>query len=110
MLESTEIIFKCNSTNNQNVRANELKILEKHPSELYFAFGESNENMKKRYYRDLETLEEDFEKLLKLKEDLENPKPKAEPKVEPKPERKMNTFEKKKEDILINRKSKKRML
>lgn len=67
-MENTEIIFVCNSTNNKNVRANELKILEKHPEELYFVFGESNENAKKRYYRDLETLNKDFEALKKIKE------------------------------------------
>ena len=55
-MKSTEIIFVCNSINNKNVRANELKILEKHPEELYFVFGESNENSKKRYYKDLKTL------------------------------------------------------
>lgn len=67
-MENTEIIYVCKSTNNKNVRANELKILEKHPEELYFVFGESNENAKKRYYRDLETLNKDFEALKKIKE------------------------------------------
>ena len=69
-MKNTEIIFVCNSINNKNVRANELKILEKHPEELYFVFGESNENSKKRYYKDLKTLNEDFEKLVKLKEKM----------------------------------------
>lgn len=67
-MENTEIIYVCKSTNNKNVRANELKILEKHPEELYFVFGESNENSKKRYYKDLETLNKDFEALKKIKE------------------------------------------
>lgn len=107
MLESSEIIFKCKSTNNKNIRANELKILENHPKELYFVFGESNENSKKRYYKDEETLNEDFARLLQIKEDLE--KPKIEPKIEPKVEHKAEVFEKN-EESLINRKSKKRML
>ena len=38
--------------------------------QLYFVFGESNENSKKRYYKDLKTLNEDFEKLVKLKEKM----------------------------------------
>lgn len=73
-MENTEIIFVCNSVNNKNVRANELKILEKHPEELYFIFGENNVNTKKRYYKDLETLNKDYNELLKIKTDLENPK------------------------------------
>lgn len=73
-MESTEIIFVCNSVNNKNVRANELKILEKHPEELYFMFGENNVNTKKRYYKDLETLNKDYNELLKIKADLEEPK------------------------------------
>lgn len=71
MEENTEIIYVCNSINNKNVRANELKLLEKHPEELYFIFGESNENAKKRYYNNLDTLNKDFEALLKIKKDLE---------------------------------------
>lgn len=65
--ENTEIVYVCKSTNNKNVRANELVILEKHPEELYFIFGENNVNAKKRYYNDLETLNEDFEALQKIK-------------------------------------------
>lgn len=68
-MENTDIIFVCHSINNKNVRANELKILEKHPEELYFVFGENNVNTKKRYYKDLETLNEDFNELLKIKAD-----------------------------------------
>ena len=45
-MENTEIIFKCNSVNNKNIRANELKILEKH-TEAYvgkkFEYEESSE-------------------------------------------------------------------
>lgn len=78
--ENMEIVFVCNSTNNKNVRAGELKILEKHPDELYFVFGENSENSKKRYYNDLKTLEKDFEKLEQIKKDLETPKkPKTDP-------------------------------
>ena len=65
--ENTEIVYVCKSTNNKNVRANELVILEKHPEELYFVFGENNVNAKKRYYNDLETLNADFEALQKIK-------------------------------------------
>ena len=80
--ENTEIIFECRSLNNKNVRANELKILEKRSDELYFVFGENDVNVKKRYYEDRETLNEDFEELKKIKQKLENEKKqviKAEP-------------------------------
>lgn len=90
-MENTEIIYVCKSTNNKNVRANELKILEKHPEELYFVFGESNENSKKRYYKDLETLNKDFEALKKIKE-------KEEPKQETKNDRKSLATEMKPKD------------
>lgn len=69
-MENTEIIYICNSINNKNVRANELKILEKHPEELYFIFGENDINTKKRYYKDLQTLNEDYNELLKIKNSL----------------------------------------
>lgn len=62
-----EIIFKCNSINNKNIREGELKILRKNESGLYFEFGENEMNRKKRYYNDLETLNKDYEKVLKLK-------------------------------------------
>lgn len=68
---ANEIIYVCNSINNKNVREGELQILQKHESELYFEFGESNTNVKKRFYKDIETLNKDFNALLKLKE---NPK------------------------------------
>lgn len=72
--KSTEIVYRCNSINNKNVRANELNLLEKHEDELYFIFGENNINAKKRYYRDLKTLNQDFQALEKIKKNLENNK------------------------------------
>lgn len=75
-MENTEIVYVCNSTNNKNVRANELKILEKYPDELYFVFGENNVNLKKRYYNDLKTLNKDYNEILKIKTKLENPEKK----------------------------------
>lgn len=62
-----EIIFKCNSINNKNIREGELKILRKNEAGLYFEFGENEMNRKKRHYKDLETLNKDYEKVLKLK-------------------------------------------
>lgn len=62
-----EIIYVCNSTNNKNVREGELEILRKKEDQLYFEFGESEMNVKKRFYNDLETLNKDFEALTKLK-------------------------------------------
>ena len=64
---ANEIIYVCHSINNKNVRDGELNILEKFPEKLYFQFGENNMNIKKRFYNDLETLNKDFENLLKLK-------------------------------------------
>ena len=75
--KSTEIVYRCNSINNKNVRANELNLLEKHEDELYFIFGENNVNAKKRYYRDLKTLNQDFQALEKIKRNLENSKQKV---------------------------------
>lgn len=111
-MENTEIVYVCNSTNNKNVRANELKILEKHPEQLYFVFGESNENAKKRIYNNLETLEKDFKALSKIKKELQKSEKdeivpikeveKVEIEVEPEPKKykeeilgKKNNFEKK---------------
>jgi len=68
---TNEIVFTCKSTNNKNVRGNELKILRKVGRNLYFEFGENENNIKKRYYTDIETLNSDFEKLEKLKQKLE---------------------------------------
>lgn len=76
-MENTEIVYVCNSINNKNVRANELKILEKYPDELYFVFGENNVNLKKRYYNDLKTLNKDYNEILKIKIKLENPERKT---------------------------------
>lgn len=63
----SEIIYVCNSTNNKNVREGELEILRKYEEQLCFEFGESEMNIKKRFYNDLETLNKDFNALLKLK-------------------------------------------
>lgn len=67
-----EIIYVCNSINNKNVRNGELKILRKIEKELYFEFGETEMNIKKRFYNDIETLNKDFNELQKLKEKEEN--------------------------------------
>lgn len=64
-----EVIFECNSVNNKKIRRGELKFLEKHEEALYFMFGESQSNMKKRYYNTLEELREDYAKVEKLKEE-----------------------------------------
>ena len=69
---ANEIIYVCHSINNKNVRDGELNILEKFPEKLYFQFGENNMNIKKRFYNDLETLNKDFENLLKLKNNSKN--------------------------------------
>lgn len=66
-----DIIFTCHSKNNKNVRSGELKILRKKEGELYFEFGASEMNLKKRYYDDKATLNKDFNELLKLKEQEE---------------------------------------
>ena len=65
---SSDIVYVCHSTNNKNVRGNELKILRKVPGQLYFEFGENEMNVKKRYYDDQETLDKDFKALENLKE------------------------------------------
>ena len=62
-----EIIYVCKSKNNKNVREGELEILRKHESALYFEFGENEMNIKKRFYDDLETLEQDYNSLMALK-------------------------------------------
>ncbi len=62
-----DIIYVCNSTNNKNVRQGELNILRKHPTnKLCFEFGESEMNIKRRFYDDVETMEKDFAALEKL--------------------------------------------
>ena len=72
-----EIVYVCNSINNKNVRGTELKILRKNEEELYFEFGESESNIKKRFYRNVDVLNKDYSAIEKIKEELE-----AEPKVE----------------------------
>lgn len=67
-----EIILVCKSINNKNVREGELKILRKFENELYFEFGESEINLKKRFYKDVETLNSDYKKLEELKEKSDN--------------------------------------
>ena len=69
---ASEIIYVCQSINNKNVREGELNILQKYPEKLYFEFGENNMNIKKRFYNDLETLEKDYNALLKLKEEAKD--------------------------------------
>lgn len=62
-----DIIYVCKSTNNKNVRQGELNILRKHPTnKLCFEFGESEMNIKRRFYDDVETMEKDFAALEKL--------------------------------------------
>ena len=62
-----EVIYVCNSINNQRIRQGELNILEKHENQLYFEFGADEMNKKKRFYNDIETLNKDFDALMKLK-------------------------------------------
>lgn len=62
------IIYRCNSINNTLVRKGELKILRKFADDLYFEFGASEMNIKKRFYKDKETLNKDYNALLELKE------------------------------------------
>lgn len=78
---ANEIIYTCKSINNKNVREGELEILRKHESALYFEFGENEMNIKRRFYKDSETMNEDFNALMMIK----NGETKAvieEPKVE----------------------------
>lgn len=65
-----EIVFVCNSVNNKNVRANELEILRKNEEGLYFEFGDSENNIKKRFYRDSEALNKDFKAVEEIKSKL----------------------------------------
>ena len=62
------IIYRCNSINNTLVRKGELKILRKFADDLYFEFGASEMNIKKRFYKDKETLNKDYNAVLELKE------------------------------------------
>lgn len=69
-----EIVYVCNSINNKNIRGNELKILRKKEKELCFEFGESEVNIKRRYYKNEEELNKDFEEVKKIKTDIESKK------------------------------------
>ena len=69
-----DVVYVCDSTNHKNIRGNELNILRKVENELYFEFGESENNIKKRYYKDMETLDKEFEEITKIKEKLEKQK------------------------------------
>lgn len=96
-----EVIYICNSLNNKNIREGELNILVKHENQLCFEFGSDSMNIKKRFYNDIETLNKDFENLLKLKE-----KQSKMEKKEKKGEDKKNPEEKKiEEDVAIEEKS-----
>lgn len=62
-----EVIYVCDSINNKKIRQGELNILEKHEKQLCFEFGADEMNKKKRFYNDVETLNKDFDALMKLK-------------------------------------------
>lgn len=62
-----EVIYVCDSINNKKIRQGELNILEKHEKQLFFEFGADEMNKKKRFYNDVETLNKDFDALMKLK-------------------------------------------
>lgn len=67
-----EIIYVCRSKNNKNVRDTELKILRKNKDVgLCFEFGENEMNLKKRFYNDKKTFEEDFAALQEIKKKLD---------------------------------------
>ena len=93
---ASEIIYVCHSINNKNVREGELQVLRKYEDKLYFEFGENEINVKKRYYKDKETLNKDFDTLMKMKESKNKVKEvtKVEPKVEFKTEIKTEEPEK----------------
>lgn len=69
MANDDGIIFRCHSINNTIIRQGELKILKKYPEKLYFEFGATPTNIKKRYYKDEETLNKDYKEVLALKEE-----------------------------------------
>lgn len=68
---TNEIVYVCNSINNKNVRGSELKILRKNEEELWFEFGESESNIKRRFYRNIDVLNKDYEAVRKIKEEIE---------------------------------------
>lgn len=96
-----EVIYVCNSINNKNIRRGELKILRKNEEELYFEFGESESNIKKRFYRNVETLNKDYEAVerLKNKEDQKEVEMQEEVKEEVKEEVRENKMKKTKKNI-----------
>lgn len=67
-----DVIYECRSVNNKRVRGNELEMLEKRPDELCIIIGENFKNTKKRIYKDIETLNQDYSELEKIKKNLEN--------------------------------------
>lgn len=82
-----EIVYVCHSKNNKNVRANELEILRKIEGRNYFEFGESENNIKKRFYDDMTVLEKEFSEIMAIKAKLEkDEEPKEEVEVEAKEE------------------------
>jgi len=68
---TNEIVYVCNSINNKNVRGSELKILRKNEEELWFEFGESESNIKRRFYRNIDVLNKDYEAVREIKEEIE---------------------------------------
>lgn len=99
-MENTEIIYECDSLNNKRVRANELKILRKNETGLYFEFGESEKNIKQRFYRSLDVLNKDYNELKKIKEKMEKGSKKtSEESVEAEEEKKENSKSSYKKDI-----------
>lgn len=68
---TNEIVYVCNSINNKNIRGTELKILRKNEEQLWFEFGESESNTKRRFYRNLDVLNKDYEAVEKIKQKLE---------------------------------------
>lgn len=96
-----EIVYVCNSKNNKNVRANELEILRKVEGRNYFEFGESENNIKKRFYDDMEVLEKDFVAIASIKAKLEK-----EEKVEELKEAEIVKEEKKNKEVFERPRSK----
>lgn len=87
---ANEIIYVCKSKNNKNIRDGELNILRKSQNLLCFEFGADENNIKRRFYDDSKTLNEDFDALMKIKEGV---------KKEKKEEEKENE-EEKKQDVV----------
>lgn len=81
---ANEIIYVCKSKNNKNIRDGELNILRKSENLLCFEFGTDENNIKRRFYDDSKTLNEDFDALMKIKEGVKEEK--IEEKIEEKKE------------------------